>query len=89
MGILLGIAPGLTAMQIGSVIASRWFKERQGLVIGIMSGALAKGTLIFMPVAAWISEVASWRLALALPTIGSFLALIAFIVFAFDQPQEE
>jgi len=88
MGILLGIAPGLTAMQIGSVIASRWFKERQGLVIGIMSGALATGTLIFMPIAAWISEVASWRLALALPTLGSFLALIAFIVFAFDRPQE-
>jgi len=52
MGILLGIAPGLTAMQIGSVIASRWLKERQGLVIGIMSGALATGTLIFMPIAA-------------------------------------
>ena len=80
MGILLGIAPGLTALQIGSVIASRWFKERQGLVIGIMSGALATGTLIFIPIAAWISEVARWRLALALPTLGSFLALIAFIV---------
>ena len=52
MGILLGIGPGLTAMQLSSVVASRWFNERQGLVIGLMTGATATGTLIFMPLAA-------------------------------------
>ena len=55
MGILLGIGPGLTAMQLSSVIASRWFSDRQGLVIGLMTGATATGTLIFMPLAATIS----------------------------------
>ncbi len=88
MGILLGIAPGLTAMQLGSVIASRWFAQRQGLVIGILSGAVATGTLIFMPVAAWISDVWNWRVALALPTTGSLLSLSAFLLLAFDRPQE-
>ena len=49
MGFLLGIGPGLTAMQLASVVASRWFTGRQGLVLGIMMGATATGMLIFMP----------------------------------------
>lgn len=48
MGMLLGIAPGLVAMQISSVIATRWFVERCGLVVGILSGSVANGTLIFL-----------------------------------------
>jgi MFS family permease len=49
IGILLGIGPGLTAMQLSSVVASKWFSERQGLVIGLITGATATGTLIFIP----------------------------------------
>jgi MFS family permease len=65
MGVLLGIAPGLTAMQLSAVISSRWFVARRGLVIGLLSGAIATGTLIFMPLAAWASERWGWRVAIA------------------------
>lgn len=88
MGILLGIAPGLTAMQMSTVISTRWFVKRQGLVLGILSGSVATGTLIFMPLAAWVSENWGWRIALLIPTIGSTISWLLFIWLARDRPQE-
>jgi MFS family permease len=88
MGVLLGIAPGLTAMQLSAMIASRWFVARRGLVIGLLSGAVATGTLIFMPVAAWASERWGWRAALLIPSIGALLSWLQFIWLARDRPQE-
>jgi sugar phosphate permease len=88
MGVLLGLAPGLTAMQLSTVISTRWFVARQGLVLGILSGSVATGTLIFMPLAAWISEHWGWRMALALPTVGSAICWGLFMWLARDRPQE-
>lgn len=87
MGVLLGVAPGLTAMQLSTVISTRWFVARQGLVLGILSGAVATGTLIFMPLAAWMSQQWGWRAALALPTLGSLVCWLLFIWLAHDRPQ--
>ncbi|MCE2908382.1 MAG: MFS transporter, partial [Burkholderiaceae bacterium] len=55
MGVLLGLAPGITAMQLNAVVASRWFVQHRGLVLGLLGGAIATGTLVFMPLAAWVS----------------------------------
>ena len=88
MGFLLGIGPGLTAMQLASVVASRWFTERQGLVLGLMTGATATGTLIFMPMAATVSELWGWRVAMAIPASGCILSLALFYLFAWNRPEE-
>lgn len=88
MGFLLGVGPGLTAMQLASVVASRWFTARQGLVLGIMMGATATGMLVFMPLAATVSEIWGWRVAMAVPTIGCVLSLVLFYLFAHDRPEE-
>ena len=88
MGVLLGIAPGLTAMQLSAVISSRWFVARRGLVVGLMSGAVATGTLIFMPLGAWVAQHWGWRVALSIPTIGSLVSWLAFIWLAHDRPQD-
>ena len=88
MGILLGFAPGVIAMQLGSVTASRWFAERQGLVIGMISGATATGMLVFMPLSAWASEIWGWRVALALPAVGSVICWFLFLWLAYDRPQD-
>ena len=88
MGVLLGLAPGLTAMQLSSVISTRWFVARQGLVLGILSGSVATGTLIFMPVAAWATELWGWRVALSIPTVGALVSWLLFMWLARDRPQE-
>lgn len=87
-GILLGLGPGIVAMQLGAVISSRWFVAHRGLVVGILSGAVATGTLIFMPLAAWITEHWGWRAALWPSTAGTLLSLLLYARFARERPQD-
>lgn len=88
VGVILGVAPGLTALQLNAIISSRWFTARRGLVIGLMSGAFATGVLIFMPLAAWIAEQWGWRMALLPSGIGTMFMAVLCIQFFRDQPQE-
>jgi sugar phosphate permease len=88
MGVLLGLAPGITAMQLNAVVASRWFVQHRGLVLGLLGGAIATGTLVFMPLAAWVSERWGWRVALLIPSIGAALSWLAFLWLARDRPQD-
>jgi sugar phosphate permease len=87
-GALLGIAPGLTALQLSAVISSRWFTSHRGLVVGMLNGAVATGTLLFMPLGAWISEHWGWRAALLPSSVGLFAMLILFVLLTRDRPQE-
>ena len=88
IGVLLGVAPGMTAMVINATIAGRWFAQRRGLVMGMLSAAMATGQLLFLPVAAWISEHWGWRMALvpSMVLIAAFAVL--FALFAREHPFE-
>lgn len=88
MGVLLGVAPGLTALQLGTVISSRWFAVRRGLVVGLMTSSTATGAIIFMPLAAWIGENWGWRMALMPPVAGVMATLVLFLLLAKDRPQD-
>src|SRR5688572_32615386 len=44
-GVLVGAATGVTAMVLAAVVATRWFDERRGLVMGILSAANATGQI--------------------------------------------
>ena len=84
VGVILGVAPGMTALVVSATVASRWFTQRRGLVVGMLAAAVATGQLIFLPVAAWISEHYGWRAALmptaaAVTVCGVLYALFAAI----------
>jgi predicted MFS family arabinose efflux permease len=88
IGVILGIAPGLTALQLNALISSRWFTARRGLVVGLMGGSTATGVLVFMPLAAWIAEHWGWRAGL-LPSGIGILGMVALChLFFRDRPQE-
>ncbi|MGE4242281.1 MFS transporter [Ramlibacter sp.] len=88
MGILLGLAPGITAMQLTAVVPARWFVAHRGLAIGLLGSAVATGTLIFMPLAAWVSQHWGWRLALMIPSAGVLVSWLLFLWLARDRPQD-
>ena len=82
-GLVLGCGTGLTALVLGAMVASRWFTERRGLVVGLLAASTATGQLIFLPVAAWLIEHVGWRYAV-LPVFVA-CALVATLVFLFMQ----
>ena len=76
-GLLVGLATGVTANVLGATIATRWFSKRRGLVVGLLSASSATGQLLFLPLAAWLSDVAGWRYAM-LP--GAIICLVCFVL---------
>ncbi|BCJ85939.1 MFS transporter [Effusibacillus dendaii] len=48
-GLIIGIGTGFTSAVLGVVITNRWFKERKGLVMGILTSSTATGQLVFLP----------------------------------------
>ena len=88
MGVLLGLAPGITAMQLNAVVPARWFVAHRGLAIGVLGASVATGTLIFMPVAAWVSSIWGWRAALLIPTVGALVSWLLFLWLGRERPQE-
>ena len=87
-GGVLGVGTGLTAMVLAATVATRWFTERRGLVVGLLSASSATGQLLFLPLIASFTEHFGWRVALVL--VCGVLALVAFIVLMLmrDRPSD-
>lgn len=60
-GVLVGLACGFTGAYLGPLIAARWFKARQGLVIGVLTAGNAAGQLVFLPSMAALATSFGWR----------------------------
>ena len=85
-GVLVGIATGMTAMVLAATVVTRWFHTRRGLVLGLLTAANATGQLIFLPIAAWISDHVGWREALLPATLACVGCLVLVVLFAADHP---
>ncbi|HKX17394.1 MAG TPA: MFS transporter [bacterium] len=62
-GLVVGTGTGAMAMTLGAYIATRWFVEQRGLVMGVFSAASATGQLIFLPLLASLVVTHGWRSA--------------------------
>jgi sugar phosphate permease len=87
-GIIIGLGTGMTALVLGAIVSTRWFAERRGLVLGILTAANATGQLIFLPLAATLVERIGWRWALAPSVIGLLIAAILVVLFMADRPSD-
>lgn len=87
-GVIVGCATGATAMTLGATVVSRWFRERRGLAMGILTASSATGQLVFLPLLAAIVERSGWQ-PVVLTVAGGILAvlLIAFL-FLPERPAE-
>src|SRR5690242_6923310 len=48
-GVLVGAGTGVTAMVLAAIVVNRWFDQRRGLVLGLLTAANATGQLVFLP----------------------------------------
>jgi sugar phosphate permease len=71
---------------LGATIASRWFVKRRGLVVGLLSASNATGQLLFLPVAAWLSDSLGWRAAILPAAVWCLVCLVLVVLFMRDYP---
>jgi MFS family permease len=77
-GVVVGIGSGLAATVLGAAVATRWFTQRRGLVMGLLTASTATGQLVFLPALATVVTAHGWRGA-PLVVAVSTLAMIPVI----------
>ena len=87
-GVVIGLGTGMTAMVLGATVATRWFGQRRGLVMGLLSASTATGQLAFLPLLAGLTEAHGWRTALLLVCGAIVVAGIAVILLMRDRPSD-
>jgi predicted MFS family arabinose efflux permease len=87
-GVVVGLGTGLTALVLGATVATRWFSDRRGLVIGLLTASSATGQLVFLPLLATLTERVGWRPALAfICTLLGVAALLVSVLMR-DRPSD-
>jgi len=88
-GFVVGAGSGMAATVLGAAVANRWFTEKRGLVMGLLTASTATGQLIFLPaLASAVTSTDNWRVA---PWIVSGATLLAIPVIWWlmrDNPRE-
>jgi MFS family permease len=81
-GMLSGVGSGAVASVLGAATVNRWFTARRGLAMGLLGAATSTGSLIFLPVLAWLSREGAWRpvvIAVTL-TCATLIPIAAWLV---------
>ena len=87
-GVVIGLSTGFVGAYVAAFIAARWFSEREGLVVGILTAANAAGQLVFLPTMAQLATGAGWRV-MSLVLAGSIIAFVPLLVlFMRDRPED-
>jgi sugar phosphate permease len=81
-GIVVGGGCGVIGFFVAAFVAARWFRQRQGLVVGVLTASNAAGQLIFLPTMAALATYAGWRvMSLALAAVvAAFVPIVAVLM---------
>ena len=60
-GLMVGIGSGAGAVGFAGAVANRWFIQRAGLAMGLLTSANAAGQLIFLPILALLVQNFGWQ----------------------------
>jgi sugar phosphate permease len=85
-GVAVGAGTGIIGSFLAAYIAARWFRARQGLVVGVLTAANAAGQLVFLPSLAGLVTHFGWR-AMSLVLAGTVVAFVPLVALLMrDRP---
>jgi sugar phosphate permease len=87
-GVLVGTGTGATSMVLAAIVATRWFDQRRGLVLGALSAANATGQLVFLPMLASMVEHRGWRAATLVVAAAAAIVFVLVLLFLRDRPED-
>jgi len=87
-GVVVGLSTGFVGAYLAAFVAARWFREREGLVVGILTAASAAGQLVFLPTMAELVTAVGWRI-MSLALAGTVLAFVPLLLLLMrDRPED-
>ena len=87
-GFVVGASTGSLALVFAATVANRWFVERRGIVIGVLTASSATGQLIFLPGLSHIAEVNGWKSVSLTITFVALVLLPLVWLFLKERPQD-
>ncbi len=87
-GFVVGAGSGLAATVLGAAVANRWFTERRGLVMGLLTASTATGQLVFLPWMAAAVTAQSWRAAPLIVALATVAVMPLIWFFMRDDPRD-
>jgi predicted MFS family arabinose efflux permease len=86
-GVISGLGSGAIANVLGATITNRWFAQRQGLVMGLLSASTATGALIFLPFLAWLTRRGEWQGVVSVVGIACLVMIPLVALLIPESPQ--
>ncbi len=87
-GAVVGVGSGMAATVLGAAVANRWFAERRGLVMGVLTASTATGQLVFLPSLASAVKVQGWRAAPLIVAAATAAVIPVIWFFMRDDPRD-
>ena len=87
-GVIVGLGTGSMTQVLAATVVNRWFVERRGVVLGVLTAAGATGQLAFLPFLAWLAEDHSWKLVSFTVAAGALAVVPIMAFFMRDQPAD-
>ncbi|BCW87806.1 hypothetical protein sos41_09370 [Alphaproteobacteria bacterium SO-S41] len=85
-GVLSGVGTGAVAGVLGATVVNRWFVRNRGLMLGLLTASTATGTLVFLPLFAYLASEFGWQ-TVAFTVAGVTFALAPLVwLFVPDSP---
>lgn len=87
-GLLVGIGTGMTSLSLAATVVNRWFTQRRGLVMGLLTASNATGQLIFLPTIASIGEGQGWRSATHFLVVMAIVGIVPVVLLMRNHPRD-
>jgi sugar phosphate permease len=87
-GVLVGAGTSMMALATAATVINRWFSERRGLVMGLLTASNATGQLLFLPVMAWVAENVGWRTMVLIVAGGAAAMIPVVFLWMRDRPAD-
>ena len=79
------IGGGLVA-SIPTSVVQKWFVEKRGLALGLVTAGMGGGRFIYAPLAGWLIETYSWQTAYVVLGVATTIFLLIAVFIIVDSP---
>jgi len=86
LGVVVALGAGATGMPSVTSLAARWFSDKRGLALGILSAGMSAGQILVIPGAQWVTDHAGWRASLTILGFVSLAIVLPVFLLVRDRP---